>query len=83
MYHMNSASIRDLRYRFPEVEARLRLGEVIDITRRRRVIARLVPVKPRSRRGTPDFLGMLKKIYGKQVLKVSGAELVAEQRGRY
>jgi hypothetical protein len=28
----------------------------------------------------PDFLGRLKKIYGKKVLKVSGAELLRRER---
>jgi antitoxin (DNA-binding transcriptional repressor) of toxin-antitoxin stability system len=84
MHHMKTASVRDLRYHFPQIEARLREGEAIDITKRKRVIARLVPVKPRPRRrSAPDFLAMLKEIYGEHVLKVSGAELVAEQRGRY
>jgi len=31
----------------------------------------------------PDFLAMLREIYGNKVLKVSGATLVAEQRGKY
>ena len=84
MYHMKTATVRDMRYRFPEIEARLRQGEEIQITKRKRVIARLVPVKsPRPRRRPPDFMAMLKEIYGSKVLKVTGAELVAEQRGRY
>jgi antitoxin (DNA-binding transcriptional repressor) of toxin-antitoxin stability system len=58
---MKTASIRDLRYRFPQIEARLREGEAIDITKRKRVIARLVPVKPRPQpRAASDFLAMLK-----------------------
>ncbi len=43
MYHMTKASVRDLRYRFHEVEDLLRQGQEIQITKRRRVIARLVP----------------------------------------
>ena len=84
MHHMKTATVRDMRYRFPEIQARLREGEEIQITKRRRVIARLVPVKPpRRQRHPPDFMAMLKEIYGDRVLKVSGAELVAGQRGRY
>ena len=84
MYHMKTATVRDMRYRFPEIEARLRQGEEIQITKRKRVIARLVPVThPPPRRRAPDFMAMLKEIYGNKVLKVKGAELVAEQRGRY
>jgi len=81
---MASATVRDLRFNFSQIEARLREGEAIDITKRKRLIARLVPVKPRLRRRVPpDFLAMLKEIYGEQVLEVSGADLVAGQRGRY
>lgn len=77
---MKNASVRDLRYRFAEIEARLREGEAIPITKRKRVIARLVPVKP-HRRAWPDFFGRLKRIYGRKVSKTSGAELVAWGRG--
>ena len=77
---MKNATVRDLRYRFPEIEARLREGEAIPITKRRRVIARLVPVRPR-RREWPDFLGRLRRIYGRKVSKTTGAELVSCARG--
>ena len=81
MYHMKTMSVRDLRYRFPQVEAHLRDGEAIAITKRKRVIARLVPERPAVVSGIPDFGAMLKAIYGKKKMKVSGAELVALQRG--
>jgi antitoxin (DNA-binding transcriptional repressor) of toxin-antitoxin stability system len=80
MHHMKTMSVRDLRYRFPQVEAHLREGEAIAITKRKRVIARLVPERPAPSK-PPDFSAMLKTIYGKRKMKVSGAELVAMQRG--
>ena len=80
MYHMKSMSVRDLRYRFPQVEAQLRDGEAIAITKRKRIIARLVPERPVAGKA-PDFSAMLKGIYGKKKMKVSGVELVALQRG--
>jgi antitoxin (DNA-binding transcriptional repressor) of toxin-antitoxin stability system len=80
MYHMKSMSIRDLRYRFPQVEARLREGEAVVITRRKRIIARLVPERPAEAR-IPDFGARLKSIYGKRIAKVSGAELLSLERG--
>ena len=80
MYHMKSMSIRDLRYRFPQVEARLREGEAIAITRRKRIIARLVPERPATV-SLPDFGARLKSIYGKRIAKVSGSELVSLGRG--
>jgi antitoxin (DNA-binding transcriptional repressor) of toxin-antitoxin stability system len=82
MYHMRKATVRDLRYRFREVENLLREGEEIQITKRKRVIARLVPAKPAVPSRRPDFLTRLKKIYRGKPLKVSGAELVSRERDR-
>jgi len=83
MYHMRNATVRDLRYRFREVENLLRAGEEIHITKRKRVIARVVPIKPPGRPQRPDFLARLKDFYGDKPLKVSGAELISRERDRY
>jgi antitoxin (DNA-binding transcriptional repressor) of toxin-antitoxin stability system len=83
MYHMRKATVRDLRYRFREVENLLREGEEIQITKRKRVIARLMPVQPVAPCPQPDFLARLKKIYRGKPLKVSGAELISRERDRY
>jgi antitoxin (DNA-binding transcriptional repressor) of toxin-antitoxin stability system len=83
MYHMKTASIRDLRYSFKKIERLLRQGEEIQITKRRRVIARLVPENGDTPHELPDFLGRLRRIYGDKMLKVSGAELIAQDRSRY
>jgi antitoxin (DNA-binding transcriptional repressor) of toxin-antitoxin stability system len=83
MYHMRKASVRDLRYAFKKVERLLHQGEEIQITKRRRVIARLVPESAESAAEVPDFLGRLRTIYGDKVLAVSGAQLVSEDRKRY
>ncbi len=80
MHHMKKASVRDLRYRFSVVEDLLRDGEEIQITKRKRVIARLLPPNPAARVRRPDFLARLKKIFGKKRMKVSGAEIIALDR---
>jgi antitoxin (DNA-binding transcriptional repressor) of toxin-antitoxin stability system len=82
MYHMRKASVRDLRYRFPEVERLLQQGEKIEVTKRKRVIAHLLPVPSRAARQRPDFLARLRTMYGTKVLNVSGAELLARERSR-
>ena len=79
MYHMARASVRDLRYKFHEVEDLLRQGQEVQITKRKRVIARLVPEPEKKSPPLPDFLARLKKIYGKP-LKVTGAEIIAKDR---
>ena len=84
MYHiMKTASIRDLRYDFPKVERLLRQGEEVQITRRKQVIARLVPEKEQETPKMPDFRGRMRAIFGDKVLAVSGAELVRQDRDRY
>jgi len=76
---MKSVSVRDLRYDFPKVEEMLRSGEEIRITKRRKVIARLTP-EPTARPPLPDFLGQIKEIFGDKVLKVTGAQIISEDR---
>jgi antitoxin (DNA-binding transcriptional repressor) of toxin-antitoxin stability system len=76
---MKTVSVRDLRYDFPKVEEMLRSGEEICITKRRRVIARLTP-EPMDKPPLPDFLGQMKEIFGDKVLKVTGAQIISEDR---
>ncbi len=83
MYHMTKASVRDLRYEFKKIERLLHQGEEVLITKRRRVIARLVPEDVQPPAKMPDFLARLRAIYGDKVLPVSGADLVREDRNRY
>ena len=75
MYHMTKASVRDLRYEFKK-------GEEVQITKRRRVIARLVPENAQSHPQLPNFRARIRAIYGDKVLAVSGADLVSEDRNR-
>ena len=77
---MKTASIRDLRYDFPKIERLLIRGEEIQITKRRKVIARLVPEKPYVRPELPDFIGRMRAIFGDKVQEVSGAELISQDR---
>ena len=83
MYHMKTASIRDLRYQFKKIERLLHQGEEVQITKRRRVIARLVPESAEAPKELPDFLARLRTIYGNKALAVSGAELVSSDRSHY
>jgi antitoxin (DNA-binding transcriptional repressor) of toxin-antitoxin stability system len=82
MYHMKTISVRDLRYDFPRVESLLRSGEELKITKRRKVIARLVPEALTSTI-LPDFMAQMRAIYGNECSPVSGAEVVSMDRDRY
>lgn len=82
MYHMKTVSVRDLRYDFKKVERLLAEGGEIQLTKRRAVIARIVP-EQKSRPPLPDFRGRLRAIYGDKVPPVSGAEVLSWDRDRY
>jgi antitoxin (DNA-binding transcriptional repressor) of toxin-antitoxin stability system len=82
MYHMERASVRQLRYSFKDVEAKLAAGEEIELVKRNKVIGHIVPVTP-PRPPKVDFRGRVKKIFGDKKLPVTGAELVSEGRGDY
>lgn len=82
---MKSTTVRDLRYHFARVEHLLREGEEVEVLKRRKVIARLIPVRPTLAvlQHRPNFLARLKKLYGDRPLKVTGAQRLAEERDRY
>jgi len=81
MYHMRRASVRDLRYAFKEVEASLAAGEEIEIVKRNRVIAHLVPVAP-PKATTVDFEAQLKKLWGDRIVEPGLSQLIIEDRER-
>lgn len=83
MHHMKKATVRDLRYRFSVVEDLLGEGEEVQVTKRKRIIARLLPVKPLASPRRPDFLARLKKLYRGKLLKVAAAELLCSERDRF
>jgi antitoxin (DNA-binding transcriptional repressor) of toxin-antitoxin stability system len=74
--------VRDLRYRFSEIERLLEQGEELEITKCKRAIARLLPIRPAPAERS-DFMARLRRIYGGRKLKASGAQLLAEERERY
>lgn len=79
---MKRVTVRDLRYRFSEIEARLQKGEEVEVRKRQRVVARLLPVRPKAA-AYPDFAALRKKIFGNKKAKQTGTELVAGERGSY
>lgn len=82
MYHMATVTVRDLRYDFPKVEELLRQGQEVQITKRGKPIARLVP-EQQQRPPMPDFLGRIRAIYGDREFETTGADVLAEERNRF
>jgi antitoxin (DNA-binding transcriptional repressor) of toxin-antitoxin stability system len=79
---MKTATVRELRYNFSELEARLRRGEEIVIRKRKHPIAKLVPIRKDSESAPyPDFAAQRREIFGDKVLPVTVAEIVSWSRG--
>ena len=76
--------MRDLRYAFPKVEAELDEGEEIEIVKRGKVVAKLVPAKRAEQPlPVPDFLARLQETWGSRVLEPNNADLLSEGRERF
>jgi antitoxin (DNA-binding transcriptional repressor) of toxin-antitoxin stability system len=79
---MKRATVRDLRYHFRDIEARLSRGEEIEVYKRNKPIGRLIPIMPKPE-DYPDFAAMALKIFGKKKTRKTGTEIVSEQREPY
>jgi antitoxin (DNA-binding transcriptional repressor) of toxin-antitoxin stability system len=78
---MPSVNIRQLRdtRRLKEL---LSAGQTVELRERQKVIARIVPAQGQpGPEDWPDFASRRRKIFGKR--RLSGAELVIEERGRF
>jgi antitoxin (DNA-binding transcriptional repressor) of toxin-antitoxin stability system len=80
MYHMERASVRQLRYSFKDVEAKLAAGEEIELVKRNKVIGRIVPVAP-TRPPKVDFRARMKEMWGDRTFDFSMTDLISEGRG--
>jgi antitoxin (DNA-binding transcriptional repressor) of toxin-antitoxin stability system len=76
---MKTATIRDLRYDFPRVEAWIRNGNEIEVTKHGRPFARITPLpKPAGKKLVkPDYMAQLKETWGDRIFS---AKEVAQMR---
>jgi antitoxin (DNA-binding transcriptional repressor) of toxin-antitoxin stability system len=63
---MKTATVRDLRNRFPRIAAWIEQGQPVEITRAGRAFARLVPAPPQKPRRfkMPDIQARLDQTFG-------------------
>ncbi len=75
-------SVRELQQNLKRVMARIERGETIEVTRRRRPVARLAPVKPSGAISPwPDLEARTRAVFGTRVVTPGGADVVIEDRG--
>ena len=78
----STISIRELQQNLKRVLARVERGQVIEVTRRRRPVARLAPMRSGSATSPwPDLEARARAVFGTRVLTVGGADAVSEGRG--
>ena len=73
--------MRELQQNLKRVMARVERGETVDVTRRRKAVIRLSPVRPASpREPWPDLKARRRAALGNRVIVPGGAEVVIEGR---
>jgi prevent-host-death family protein len=77
---MKTATVRELRNEFSKLEAWMQEGEQIEIVKRGKPVARLVPAgKPRRRKLVkPDFMAQLEEIWGDRVFSAEEVRAMRE-----
>ena len=77
-----SVSMRELQQNLKRVIARVEKGETVDVTRRRRPVARLAPAKAtRPLSDWPDLQARTRSVFGDRVISPGGSDVVIEGRG--
>jgi prevent-host-death family protein len=77
-----SVSVRELQQNLKRVLARVERGETVEVTRRRRPIARLAPAKAsRPLSDWPDLQARTRAVFGDRVVSPGGADIVVDGRG--
>ena len=75
-------SMRELQQNLRKVMARVERGETIEVTRRRRPVARLAPVIAHlPENAWPDLEQRTRSVFGARTVRPGGSDVVRDQRG--
>jgi prevent-host-death family protein len=82
MSDMASVSIRELQQNLRRVLERVERGQTIEVTRRRRPVARLAPCTvEREPSPWPDLEDRTRAVFGDRLVSTAGSDAVGEGRG--
>ena len=81
MYHMKTASIREVRHDFNRILEWVAGGEEVAITKRRVTVARLLPAHRKKRAAVkmPDVTLRLQKVFGRKVIPGKMMKTILEE----
>jgi antitoxin (DNA-binding transcriptional repressor) of toxin-antitoxin stability system len=80
MSSMKTATVRQVQHNLKGVLAWVEDGEEVQVLRRKKVIARLLPPEPRLAT-VPDFVGRARAVWGAKPPGAPLSHLVSESRG--
>jgi prevent-host-death family protein len=76
-----SVSVRELQQNLKRVMARVERGETIEVTRRRKPVARLAPARPAGPMAPwPDLKARRRTVFGDRIIAPGGSAVVIEGR---
>jgi prevent-host-death family protein len=77
-----SVSVRELQQNLKRVMARVERGETVEVTRRRRPVAKLTPVNAASPVSEwPDLEARSRSVFGRRTVSPGGSRIVVDGRG--
>jgi prevent-host-death family protein len=85
MRKATNISIRELQQNLKRVIARVERGQIVEVTRHRRPVARLEPMRPIGAVGVPawpDLGARARAVFGDRLVVPAPSEMVIEDRGR-
>ena len=77
---MRTATVREAQHNLQSILRAVARGDVVEITRRNRVVARVVPATRRPEGGLPDFVARARTVWGKRPKGRTTSEIVIESR---
>ncbi len=80
MSNMKTATVREVQHNLKAVLAWVEGGETVNVMRRAKVVARLVPPEPEAV-SSPDFVARARGVWGERPKGASLSATVSEARG--
>ena len=77
---MKTTTVREVQHNLNKVLRWVEDGEAVAITRRKRVVAKLVPSTSTGRMEWPDFTKRMKSIWGKAPRGKAASKVIIEER---
>jgi len=83
-HYMKQVTVRELQQNIRSVLERVQAGEVIEVTRRRKAVARITPTSvPDEPERWPDLAARTKSVFGNRKVEPAPSTKIAADRGRW